>query len=67
MALITTPNIDGVDDFYEALIALHRDRSAEESLAINARLILLLANHVGDRAALAEALRLAGGDAPPPS
>ncbi len=62
MALITTPNIDGIDDFYQDLIDLHRDRTADQSQAINARLILLLANHVGDRAALSEAMRIAGSD-----
>ena len=60
MALNTTPNIDGIDDFYEELIELHRDRTNEQSQAINARLILLLANHIGDRAALSEAMRIAG-------
>ena len=59
MALITTPNIDGIDDFYEELIELHRDRTNEQSQAVNARLILLLANHIGDRAALSEAMRIA--------
>lgn len=60
MALTTTPNINGIDDFYQELIDLHRDRTVEQSMQINARLILLLANHVGDRAALSEALRIAG-------
>ena len=62
MALNTQPNIAGVDDFYQELIDLHRDRTAEQSMKINARLVLLLANHVGDRAALSEALRIAGED-----
>lgn len=60
MALITTPNIAGPDDFYADLIAAHEGLSKQESDALNARLILLLANHVGDRAALREALVLAG-------
>jgi hypothetical protein len=62
MALNTQPNIAGVDDFYQELIDLHRDRTVEQSMKINARLVLLLANHVGDRAALSEALRIAGQD-----
>jgi hypothetical protein len=47
------------DEFYEALIEAHRDLAEEESAALNARLILILANHVGDLALLREALRLA--------
>lgn len=47
------------DDFYEALIDAHRDLSDEQSAMVNARLILLLANHVGDIGTLREALRIA--------
>lgn len=47
------------DDFYEALIEAHRDLGDEASEALNARLILLLANHIGDIAVLREALALA--------
>jgi hypothetical protein len=54
--LITTPNISGPDDFYAELLALHADHSTEESHAINARLILILANHIGDRDVLRQAL-----------
>jgi Protein of unknown function (DUF2783) len=63
-ALITTPNIDAADDFYAELIALHAGKSDEESAAINARLILLLCNHIGDRQTLREAFAAAAG-APP--
>ena len=59
MKLVTTPNIDGADDFYAELLALHAERTREESEAINARLILLLCNHIGDRETLREALRAA--------
>lgn len=59
MPLNLEPNIASPDDFYEALLDAHRDLTREQSDALNARLILLLANHVGDidvlRAALAEA------------
>ena len=55
MALITSPNIVDPDDFYAEMIALHQGRSKEESDAINARLVLLLANHIGDRKTLSEA------------
>jgi hypothetical protein len=47
------------DDFYEALIDTHRDLSDEQSALVNAKLILLLANHVGDLTLLREALALA--------
>lgn len=47
------------DDFYEALIETHRDLSDEQSEMVNARLILLLANHIGDIAVLREAMRIA--------
>ncbi len=55
--LITTPNIKDADDFYADLLALHDGHSKETSDAINARLILLLANHIGDRNVLAQAMR----------
>ena len=44
------------DDFYEALIEAHHGLSDEQSEALNARLILLLANHIGDLRVLREAL-----------
>jgi len=47
------------DDFYDALIATHRDLSDEQSQLVNARLLLLLANHVGDLRVLREALAAA--------
>jgi hypothetical protein len=50
------PNIAGPDDFYQALIDTHRDLSAEQSALLNAKLILLLANHIGDIDVLTEAM-----------
>lgn len=47
------------DDFYELLIDTHRDLTDEQSAMVNARLILLLANHIGDIAVLREALQIA--------
>ena len=47
------------DDFYEALIDTHRDLSDEQSAMVNAKLILLLANHVGDIGVLREAMTIA--------
>lgn len=54
--LITEPHLDAPDDFYEALIDAHRDLPAAESHALNARLVLLLANHVGTLGVLRQAL-----------
>ena len=47
------------DDFYEALIAAHRGLSDEQSELMQARLVLLLANHIGDLQVLREAIALA--------
>lgn len=47
------------DDFYEALIDTHQGLSDEQSTAVNARLILLLANQVGDIGVLRQALSIA--------
>lgn len=57
------PNLSRPDDFYESLIAMHRDLSPDESTKVNARLILLLANHIGDHAVLDDALRAARNSA----
>ena len=54
------PNIARPDDFYEALLALHRDLTPAQSAQVNAKLILLLANHVGDMEVLKQALEAAG-------
>ena len=61
MELVTTPNLSAPDDFYEALIDTHRELSAEQSQALNARLVLLLANHIGDFGVLRQALLAARG------
>ena len=53
------PNVVAPDDIYQALIDLHRDLSDEQSELVNARLILLLANHIGDLEVLREAMRRA--------
>lgn len=50
------PNIAAPDDFYEALIHMHRDLTPAESQLVNAKLILLLANHVGDAGVLRDAM-----------
>jgi hypothetical protein len=48
----TAPHINDVDGFYEHLLDAHAGLDREASEALNARLILLLANQVGDAALL---------------
>jgi hypothetical protein len=57
MTLNTQPNLARPDDFYEALIDMHRDFDDAQSQSANAQLILLLANHIGDHATLLEAMQ----------
>ena len=58
-ALILEPHLDAPDDFYEALLDAHQGLSTEESHAFNARLVLVLANHIGSLAVLREAFEAA--------
>jgi hypothetical protein len=57
--LVTAPNFASPDDVYEALIEAHQGLSTEESHAFNARLVLVLANHIGSLPVLREAFRAA--------
>lgn len=59
MDLITTPHLDAPDDFYEALIEAHRDLTTAQSHELNAKLVLLLANHIGREPVLQQALEAA--------
>lgn len=59
MDLISTPNLPDVDGFYEELINSQRDLSDEQAALMNAKLILTLANHIGDRQVLSQALTVA--------
>lgn len=59
MTLNLEPNIPDPDGFYQELLDAHRDLSKAESDAFNARLILVLANHVGDPDVLRAALKAA--------
>jgi hypothetical protein len=54
--LVTTPNIGDPDGFYAELLALHEGQDKRASDAINARRVLILANHIGHRADLREAI-----------
>ncbi|MDJ1159852.1 DUF2783 domain-containing protein [Chelatococcus sp. SYSU_G07232] len=59
MSLSTSSNFDNPDAAFRTIVEAHRGLSEAESAALNARLVLILANHIGDRALLAEAIVLA--------
>ena len=59
MALNRQPNIPEQDIFYAELIEAQRDLSDERADMMLAKLVLILSNHVGDRAVLSEAIALA--------
>ena len=54
--LNTEPNLDAPDDFYAALVEAQRGLTPAQSQQVNARLVLLLANHIGDARVLEQAL-----------
>ena len=58
--LNTQPNLGDIDGFYAELLAAHKGLSEAQSQAFNARLVLILANHIGDMNVLRQALALAG-------
>ncbi len=58
MKLIRTPNIADPDGFYEELVEAQRDLSDEQAERLMAKLVLVLSNHVGERAVLSEAIQL---------
>ena len=62
--LTLSPNIQGADDFYANLLAAHEGLTKAQSDALNARLILILANHIGDRAVLDAAIDAAKSAGP---
>jgi len=57
--LRTDANLTDPDGFYEALVTAQEGLSPEAAAQMKARLILLLANHIGDDEALREAIALA--------
>jgi hypothetical protein len=72
MSLITEPNFHEPgkryfrdfspgDDFYQLLIDTHRDLSESQSAMLNAKLILILSNHIGNISVLREAMQIARG------
>jgi hypothetical protein len=59
MSLIRIPQLADPDGFYEELVEAQRELPDAESRKLMAKLVLLLANHIGDRHVLSEAIRLA--------
>lgn len=57
--LITTPHLADPDGVFEALMDAHRPLDPEASRRLDARLVLLLANHIGDPAIVKQAIALA--------
>jgi len=61
MPLNLEPNISDPDGFYQELIDNQREMSADQAEMMNCKLVLILANHIGDRDVLRAALKAAGG------
>jgi hypothetical protein len=59
MALSTSSNFERPDDAFRAIVEAHRGLSDEQSADLDAALVLILANHIGDIGVLREALLLA--------
>ena len=59
MMLSTLSNFADPDAAYRMLVEAHRGLSDENSTLLDAALVLILANHIGDRQVLSEAIRLA--------
>ncbi len=51
--------LEAPDDFYETLIEMHAELGDEQSQLVNARLILLLADIIGDTEVLKQAMEQA--------
>ncbi len=58
-ALRRTLNLSQPDEIYNAIVDAHKDLSEEECRTYDARLILLLVNHIGDEEVIREALKAA--------
>jgi len=57
MMLQRTLNLAHPDDIYNAIVDAHKDLSEEQCRTFDARLILLLINHIGDEVVIREALK----------
>lgn len=60
--LNTKPNIEQPDLFYKQLAQMYENLSEEQSLLVSSKLILLLANHIGDHQILSEAISIAAAN-----
>jgi uncharacterized radical SAM superfamily protein len=60
--LTVTSNVAHPDDTYQLLVDLHAGLTDEESMRVNAKLVLLLINHIGDEAVVREAILAARGE-----
>jgi len=65
--LNTKANISECDDVYEALINAHCGLSSQDSMKLNAKLVLFLANHIGCPDVIVEAIEKATRDEPKPA
>lgn len=63
MTLNLMPNFEDPDAVYQMIVDAHRAFDAPQSAAFNARLVLILANHIGDENIIASALESAGTEA----
>lgn len=61
----TSARIERPDDLYQTLIDAHTGLSDEASMKLNAKLVLLLANHIGDANIVSQAIKLARGNSTP--
>ncbi len=61
MPLNLAPNLPDPDGFYQMLIDSQRDLTEAQAEMMNCKLILVLANHIGDPEVLRSALKVAGG------
>ncbi|SFC00924.1 Protein of unknown function [Marinospirillum celere] len=59
MKLNLNRNLEKYDDFYEKLIAMQRNKTEDQIQLMNAKLLLILANHIGDEQILEEAIQTA--------
>jgi hypothetical protein len=53
------PNLEDPDGFYEQLLAAHQGLATEQSFELNVRLLMLLANQIGDQGVLSRCIQLA--------
>ena len=63
MSLKLSINTTAPDDIYQSIIDMHVGLDDDTSAKVNAKMILLLANHIGDPKVIAEAAKIARGDA----